>query len=235
MDHTQTEQLLNTAGLAGAVLYLGSYALLQFGLLRGSSYTYAILNLCASSLVLLSLMVAFNLSSAIIQSSWIIISVVGIMRLMWLDSRIRFSPEEQAMLAEMFPDMPPSIARRFLNLGNWIDAEDGAVLIEEGVSVANLYYVSDGEVQIKSGGQFIAKVETGFLGEMNVLSGGPASATAQVISAARLFVISRAALQGLAKRDSDFRILLENGMSRDTGRKLMQANQRISALSDSDL
>jgi predicted tellurium resistance membrane protein TerC len=80
---------MNTAGLAGVVLYLGSYALLQSGILRGSSYTYAILNLCAASLVLLSLTVAFNLSSAIIQASWVVISVLGIARLIWINRRMR--------------------------------------------------------------------------------------------------------------------------------------------------
>ena len=126
--------------------------------------------------------------------------------------------------------MPPPIARRFLDRGNWIDAEAGAVLLEEGEPVLNLYYLADGHAQIGSGGQVIGLAESGLLGEMNVLSGGPASATVQVVSAARLFVISGPALQRLAARDSDFRILLESGMSRDTGRKLMRANQRLSSV-----
>lgn len=229
MENFMTEQVLNGAGLAGVALYLGSYALLHTGFLRGSGFAYAVLNLCAASLVLLSLIEEFNLSSAIIQISWIIISLFGIARLAWLNSRVRFSVEERTMLHQMFPDMPPAIARTFLNRGNWIDAEEGAVLIEEAQPVVNLYYIADGQVQITSGEQVVGTVESGFLGEMNVLSGGPASATVQVLSPSRLFLISGAALQALAARDSDFRLLLENGMNRDTGRKLMRANQRMSA------
>ncbi len=225
-----TDQLLNTAGLAGVVLYLGAYALLQAGRLRGSSYSYAILNLCAASLVLLSLTVAFNLSSAIIQAAWVLISILGILRLFWLDRRVHFNAEEQALRENAFPGMPAAMARRLLDQGNWIDAEDGAVLLADGEPVSNLYYLSAGKVRITSGSHVIGMADSGLLGEMNVLAEGPASAQVAVESGARLFVISGAALRRLSERDSDFRILLENGMSRDTGRKLMRANQQLSSM-----
>lgn len=231
MNFPLTEPLLQGAGLAGVVLYLGSYALLQLGLLRGSGYAYATLNLCASSLVLLSLTVSFNLSSAIIQTSWIIISLLGIARLAWLNNRVRFSQEEWKMLHQMFPDMPRPMARRFFNQGNWITADKGTTLTTEGQPVVNLYYLADGRVRATSAGQEIAVVNAGFLGEMNVLSRGAASATTTVDADSRLFVISGVALQRMAARDSDFRILLEVGMSRDTGRKLKRANARLSTSS----
>lgn len=229
MDAFQTADLLNAAGLAGVVLYLGSYALLQAGMIRGSGYAYAVLNLCASGLVLISLTVAFNMSSAIIQASWIVISLLGIARMAWLNSRARFSGEERKMLVQVFPDMPPPMARRFLNRGNWFDAEAGVPLTQEGEPVANMYYLSTGAARVTSGGQAIGTVESGLVGEMNVLEGGPASASVQVSGPSRLFVISGAALQRMAARDPDFRLVLENGMSRDTGRKLMRANARLSA------
>lgn len=229
MEQFLTKEAFNAAGLAGVVLYLGSYALLQFGILRGSGYTYALLNLCASSLVLISLMVAFNLSSAIIQISWIVISLMGIARLAWMNSRVRFSTEEQAMLRQVFPDFPAPIARRFLNKGNWVDAEEGAKLTEEGAPVTNLYYLADGQAQVTSGAQMIGAIASGLVGEMNVLSAGEASATVQIASPSRLFLISGNSLRRLTARDPDFRILLENAMSLDTGRKLMRANARLSA------
>lgn len=229
MEVFSSEQILNTAGLAGVVLYLGSYALLQAGLLRGSGYSYAILNLCAASLVLLSLTVAFNLSSAIIQTSWIVISVLGIIRLVWINRRVQFTDLEKTMLTQIFPDMPQSMARRFMDKGDWIDAKEGEVLLQQDEPVLNLYYLADGRVRIVADGQVVGITNSGLMGEMNVLSGGPASASVEVITRAKLFVISGAMLQRLAARDSDFRILLDNGMSRDTRRKLMQANRRLSA------
>ncbi len=230
MESFSTDQVLNVAGLAGVVFYLGSYSLLQLGLLRGNGYAYVILNLCAACLVLLSLTVAFNLSSAIIQTSWVVISILGIARLAWINRRVRFSNEEQDLLERVFPDMPTPIARRFLDRGTWIDAEQDALLLEEGEPVQNLYYLASDQVRIKSGGRAIGTVGSGLLGEMNVLPGGPASATVEVEDKARLFVISGETLRRMIARDAEFRILLENGMGRDTGRKLMRANQRLSAL-----
>lgn len=229
MDHVLSDDVFNAAGLVGVALYLGSYALLQAGLLRGSGYAYAGLNLCAAGLVLVSLTVAFNLSSAIIQVSWIVISVLGIARRIWLDSRIRFSAEEQALLRQVFPDMPPAPARRLLSRGTWVDAEPGAVLTEEGEPVRNLHYLADGAAEILSGGEVIGRLETGLIGEMNVIESGGASATVRIAAPARLFVISGDALRRLGARDPDLRVLLAKGMSRDTGRKLMQANARLSA------
>ena len=72
--------ILDVAGIAGVGFYLGSYTALQLGMLRGDGYAYAILNAAAAALVLLSLKEAFNLSSAVIQVSWIVISLVGITR-----------------------------------------------------------------------------------------------------------------------------------------------------------
>ena len=228
MENFLTDEAFNAAGLAGVVLYLASYALLQAGVLRGSGYAYAVLNLGAASLVLLSLTVAFNMSSAIIQVSWIAISLMGLARLAWMNGRVRFSPEENAMLTGVFPDMPRTIARRFLNLGTWMKAEPGTILTEEGLPVVNLCYLAEGAAQVITGGRVVGTIGSGLVGEMNVLAAGEASATVHITAPSRIFVISGASLRRLTARDPDFRIPLENGMSRDTGRKLMRANARLS-------
>lgn len=74
-------ELHELAGLAGFALYMGSYLLLNAGLLDGRSYGYATMNLAAAACVLFSLTEAFNLASALIQASWIAISLFGLMRL----------------------------------------------------------------------------------------------------------------------------------------------------------
>ncbi|MGY6697368.1 MAG: cyclic nucleotide-binding domain-containing protein [Roseinatronobacter sp.] len=231
MESFAATRILNMAGLAGVVLYLGSYALLQMGLLRGNGYAYSLLTLFAASFVLLSLTVAFNLSSVIIQISWILISIFGIACLVWINRNVRFSSDEHLFLQTVFPDMPRPTARRFLDRGTWISAEEGVVILIEDDPVLNLYYLASGEVQVISGGQVIGTVKQGLLGEMNAISGGPASATLEVCALARLFAISGNILRRMVLRDPEFRVLLENGMGRDTGRKLMFANERLSELS----
>jgi len=72
--------LADISGLAGVVLYLASYGLLQSGRLSSDGAAYSWLNLLAASLVLISLATEFNLASALIQLSWILISLGGLHR-----------------------------------------------------------------------------------------------------------------------------------------------------------
>jgi hypothetical protein len=67
-------------GLIGFATYLGGFGALQFGLLDGNGKVYAWTNVLGASFVLISLYDAFNLASALIQISWIVIGYVGIVR-----------------------------------------------------------------------------------------------------------------------------------------------------------
>jgi len=81
-DAQLSAQILNLIGVAGFLFYMLSYSLLQLGKISGDSFTYTVLNMLAATLVLVSLLHQFNLASALIQISWIAISVVGLIRLL---------------------------------------------------------------------------------------------------------------------------------------------------------
>lgn len=221
------EEALAVLGLLGVAFYLGAYAALQFGFVRGSSYVYTLLNLAGASLVLLSLAVNFNLASALIQVSWIVISVVGLSRLYLRNRRLQFSDEENAFLRERFPVLPRLVAKDFLNSGGWVDLPEGEDILRENAPVGHLFYLSDGEVSVSSGAHEITRLKRGFLGEINVIDGAPASATVTTLGPSRAFVIARDDLRRLAARDSDFKSALENSLSREMGKRLMQANRQI--------
>jgi len=67
-------------GILGTTIYITNYASLQAGKVDGNGLVYVSLNLAASSFVLFSLLYAFNLASALIQTSWIVISLAGLLR-----------------------------------------------------------------------------------------------------------------------------------------------------------
>ena len=69
-----------TVGVAGFLVYIAAFASVQFGWLDGNSAGYAASNVLAATLVAISLFAEFNLSSALIQGSWIIIGLVGLAR-----------------------------------------------------------------------------------------------------------------------------------------------------------
>ena len=65
-------------GLAGFVGYMAGFAGLQFGIIDGNGKAYSVINIVSATLVLVSLAEQFNLASAMIQISWIIIGIVGL-------------------------------------------------------------------------------------------------------------------------------------------------------------
>ena len=67
-------------GLLGTVLVVGSYFLLQSGRLSGTGLPYQLINIAGSTCILVSLVGGFNLSVALLQCTWIAISIFGIVR-----------------------------------------------------------------------------------------------------------------------------------------------------------
>lgn len=213
------------AGLVGVAFYLGSYAALQSGLLRGSGYAYAALNLIAASLVLVSLFAEWSLSSAIIQVSWIVISIIGLTRI-WLSSRrLSFTDEEMALLRARFATLRPADARRLLDHGRWINGTTGEVLTRQGASVEHLDYLSEGSADVFVDGQMIARSNHGkFIGELGCLTKGPASATVVLNAPSRYFRMRSDDLIRLLQRQSDLRPHVEYAFASCTQEKLRETN-----------
>lgn len=67
-------------GLIGSALVVASYFLLQSGRLSGTALTYQCLNIAGSACILVSLFGGFNLAVALLQCTWIAISLYGIVR-----------------------------------------------------------------------------------------------------------------------------------------------------------
>lgn len=221
------EDVFHWVGYCGVAFYLGAYALLQTGVLRGSGYPYAILNLLAATFVLVGLMVAFNLSSAIIQVSWIVISLIGLSRMFLLDRMARLNHEESAFIARIFPDFSRTVARRFLDHGIWLDAEPGITITRENEPVTHLTYIAQGSAGVFSASERIGKIIGGLVGELNVMQKGPASATVRTEERSRIFMISSEALVDLSENDVEFRRALESGMHLETRSKLVAANTAL--------
>lgn len=67
-------------GLLGSAIVVGSYFLLQSGRLSGTGLLYQLLNIAGSACILVSLAGGFNVSVALLQCTWIAISVYGVVR-----------------------------------------------------------------------------------------------------------------------------------------------------------
>jgi len=210
-----TAHIAEAAGLLGVILAVGAYAALQSGLLRGNGYSYAAANLAAASLVLLSLTSDFNLSAAINQIVWIVISVFGLVRIVVLERGARLNDEEHAFVAAKFPTMSRSMARKFLNAGDWYDAKAGTLLVAEGERLGGLIYLTSGEAEVTLRGRPIAQCTSGsFIGEMSCFEGSPANATVSLRQPSRYFLIRTEALNRLCARLGHAQIGGERGGER---------------------
>lgn len=70
--------VLELIGVLGFLCYIGAFGSVQVGLMDGNGSVYCLVNILAAVLVATSLTAEFNLASALIQGSWIIIGLLGL-------------------------------------------------------------------------------------------------------------------------------------------------------------
>lgn len=212
-------------GLAGVVVYLGSYAALQSGLLRGSGYTYAIANLVAASLVLTSLMNSFNLSSAIIQVAWITISIAGIIRLYYIRNSMKLSARERLLIDASLPDLENDQARNLFKAGKWQSLKSGNILANEDFPVSHLHIICDGRISVFKHSNRVAQLSSGdFIGEITCFNGENATGTAITASDCVVFSIEVANLKKVAPQGSALRQSIEASIAENLRSKLARQN-----------
>lgn len=67
-------------GMAGTLMVLGAFFLLQAGHVHGNRLAYQLLNLFGALGILVSLLGKFNISVFLLEAAWIAVSVYGIAR-----------------------------------------------------------------------------------------------------------------------------------------------------------
>lgn len=67
-------------GMAGTLMVLGAFLLLQSGRLSGTGFLYQMLNLFGAAGVLVSLLGTFNVSVFLLELTWVLISGYGMVR-----------------------------------------------------------------------------------------------------------------------------------------------------------
>ena len=67
-------------GIFGVTLIVGLYLLLQLDRISSRDMRYSAGNALGAGLVLVSLWFEFNLSAVIVESFWVLVSIIGIIR-----------------------------------------------------------------------------------------------------------------------------------------------------------
>ena len=220
--------IYSVIGILGVALYMGAYALLQTGYMRGSGYAYTIMNMLAAACVAISLIEAFNLSSLLIQVSWITISIVGLTRMYLINRSLGFTTEELEFHEKALPHLNRRDLRKFLDLGDWTNMAAGSVLTRQEDPVVDLVYVRHGTADVFRSDVKIATIRAGnFVGEMTCLHGGPATATVVATEPMRCFRVSASTLRAFLPKNTEIYDQLERSFAEDLRRKLASSGDRV--------
>lgn len=222
----ETVQWADVMGLVGVLLSIGAYFALQAGFIKGEGYLYASLQTLGAICLLLSLAHDFNLSSAIIQVTYIAIGGFGMARFYYLTHRIQFTVEEQIFLDAAVPHLEKLPARQLLDQGTWERLPPGTLLTEEGHSLSHLFFLLDGELEVHIAGKRVTQLgPKSMIGEMSCLTGQPTSATVRVTGTAYVFKIEVARLTAFLARNASARHELERCFTRQISLNLIRANR----------
>lgn len=74
--------IADPVGIVGVVLLLIAYFTISTGRISSNSLTYQLLNFIAAWLILFSLFFHWNTPSVLIEVAWILISVIGMLRIL---------------------------------------------------------------------------------------------------------------------------------------------------------
>lgn len=231
MPDLVSSQVTYFTGLFGAAVYLIGYGLMQWGVIRGHSYIYGTSVIVAASCVMVSLIHAFNMAALVIQSTFILVSFVGMARLYWQTKLVRFSPEEVGFVTGKIPFLRPHLSRRLLNVGEWMDVAPGTRLTVQGEEVTSLSYLHDGQVRVEIDGHDVGYCGPGtFIGELTFMTGKTATATVISAGATRCLQFRADRVAPLVRRSPEIHMALIASFSGDTRDKLLQRNHESIAL-----
>jgi hypothetical protein len=207
-------------GVLGAVIYLASYFLLQAGWIKGEGNVYAGMNMLAAACVLFSLSTKFNIGSFLIQISFILLSIFGIIRSFLARRPIVLSDREAQLANILVPDLPARRAQQLIRNGNWKTAAESKIATE-GELLDKLIVLLDGAATVKKQGKKVADVTSGqVIGEFSCLDAGPATADVSLSGTAQLYYIQNKKLREVLDQNKDISDAFQMGLRNQLAVKL---------------
>ena len=161
---------------------------------------------------------------------FVLANVYQVLYLAWQARKVRFSDEEFAFCQNTLPLVPPTLARQFINVGQWRDLPEGTELTAQGQPVTQLTYIAAGTVDVLVHHHHIASCMDGdFIGELGILSGKPATATTVTSSPVRALIFDRDKLLQHLRNEPDLKLALQAAFKENLRNKLTLANERTLA------
>jgi len=157
----------------------------------------------------------------------IVINLFQVAYILYYKKYMNLSHDERDVYSMMGGKMDILNFKKLMNTGNWINYSVNHKIITENVPIEKLYYLVEGEVEVKIGENQIATIKKGnFLGEMSFLSGELPSASVTSVSPVRILSWDRSKLRMLMDKNDDFRHEIYSIFSNDLIFKIINLNKQ---------
>jgi Cyclic nucleotide-binding domain len=161
--------------------------------------------------------------SAIVYSGLNVAINLFMVAMILQDRRMLRLDDNDLRLFQSFQGMAPGDFRRLRKIGQWHKADDDRTLTIEGEALHQLYYVVDGEIEVKKGDRNIPVKAGLFIGEIAYLKNGPASATVVAKAGAHYISWTHADLKKIVTRNDSLKQSFSNLLSADLAMKVARS------------
>jgi hypothetical protein len=128
---------------------------------------------------------------------------------------------ERQLYDTVFKDLTPGEFVKLLGVGNWHEADEGEILVEDGTVVHNMMVLTDGAMIVRKGDKELARLKPGqFVGEMSFLSGNKAGADVVAGGTANLMSWEQEALEKFLEKNPSISFKVRGVLGRDVVAKL---------------
>jgi CRP-like cAMP-binding protein len=225
------QPLIETLLSPGAFLGHASYALLVLSMMMRNIIWLRVIAIGAGVVgIAYDVFVLEDPVSTGWDTLFVLANVYQLLYLAWQARKVRFNEEEFEFCQNAMPLVPPSLARQFINVGEWRDMPEGTELTAQGQTVTQLTYIATGTVDVLVHHHHIATCVKGdFIGELGILSGKPATATTVTSSPVRALIFERDKLLQHLRHEPDLKLALQAAFKENLRNKLTLANERTLA------
>jgi uncharacterized membrane protein len=207
-------------------LYLAVFAAMLGGLIvRSRPLSNALLGLAGLAGLVYGFWV-HGLFAAIIPFLILIVAFVQAASFIGADRAATFNEDEQAMFDGPLKGLRRSQARRLIDQGNWLEGQEGDVLIRESTLPTHLYFLAAGSCDVHSRGHLVGRVHPGqLIGEATVLGEVAAIATVTVAERSRFWCAQAEEINAFLNANPDARHALQRTLTASLREKLDAMNR----------
>lgn len=158
----------------------------------------------------------------------IVINLFQVLYILYNKMFLNLSKDEMQVYNMIGVKMEITNFKKLVKAGCWDNFEPKSKIVSENEATEKLFYIVDGEVEIKIKDRQIAIIKKGnFIGEMSFLSGELPSADVLTLTKTKILSWEKGKLKMLIEKNDDLRQEIHSIFSNDLILKLINQNKQI--------